>query len=600
MVYRIERRKRNRRPWTCVALAGCVLLSNVGHASARTWEVLVQPATYILLDHDMVRQIPEGDPVFTQTQLGTDAPTQMPVPTPSPVPLPTSAPSEAPSSIPTTTATPTISPAPITPTISPQPSVYVSYPPGEGPTMEPTPIYRNENINSLCPQSEVAQEIHMQDVFGDGWEGRNLTISVADNPHILSKATETQVGNSTIIKYKTTTLDGEDVYYSPGTQVWTGTLPTGAAGYDYTCIRPGVCYEAFMVGGAWEEEILWELKQPTYNVTPADNYAGIVIAKGGAPARCLFSIPDPLTGMTFCPTTCSRFPLDPTPFPSAAPTSSLMPSGIPSSSFPSAMPSLSPTSLYEPSDIPSLHPSVGPSNKPSTVPTGSEAPTVPGATPSPTQLPSSVPSEAPTSSEAPTGPVNGATPSLVDVSHAPIAVDNVAAPVPQPTRFRNRRTYQPAPTTKAPTYVDITDSQNHADVATVNVIRRTQSPTPGNAATTTTRLPTTTSTTTTRPPTTRAPTAAAASGKVTTGGGGVAYSRPVIHYGNGGNGNGGDYIRRPANSGGTQTRQYRNYGRNNNNNAGTPPPMSPAPVGSPSPIPKKETLDILDLGGGVR
>lgn len=106
MTNRIERRKRPMR-WSRVALMGIVLLSDLRQATARTWEVLVEPSTYILIDRDMIRQIPESDPIFTETQLGTDAPTQMPVPTPSPVPVPTSAPSVSPTLTPTRTVSST-------------------------------------------------------------------------------------------------------------------------------------------------------------------------------------------------------------------------------------------------------------------------------------------------------------------------------------------------------------------------------------------------------------------------------------------------------------------------------------------------------------
>jgi hypothetical protein len=598
MMNRIDRRKRNPGMWSRVALVSCVWLLNLRIAAARTWEVLVQPATYILLDHDMIRQIPEGDPVFTQTQLGTDAPTPMPVPTPSPVPLPTSAPSNIPSLRPTTTASPTITPAPVAPTISPQPTAYVSYPPGQEPTAAPTPIYRNSDIDSLCKQSEKVFEIHMQDTFGDGWEGRNLTITVAESPHVLSKVTETQIGNSTVIKYKTTTLNGTDVYYYAGHVVWTGTLYGGDIGFSYSCIRPGVCYEAYMPGGAWAEEILWEIKQPTFNVTPADNYAGIVIAKGGAPSRCLFSIPDPVTGLTYCPTTCNRFPLDPTPYPSAAPSSSLMPSGEPSSNAPSEMPSLFPSE--EPSQEPSLEPSLEPSGEPSESP--SKGPSAMPVSVSQRYPPTNVFTPPPTVGNPtppvnpPTAPANSPTvrpPTLVDVNDSPQTSDNVAkryTPTLRPTPAPALN----SPTAPPPTLVDLNDSPQTADnvampdpeltPATVpqpnsggRRRRRSYQPSP--------RPPTTSSSvqTTVTPPT-RSPT----NGAQTDGSTGSTYNRPYITGG-----------------GNTQTggqTQYRHY-TGNNNNARPPPTAAPAaqPTAAPgaSPTAPKEVLDISHLGNGV-
>lgn len=457
MMNEIGRRKRPMR-WSRVALMGFVLLSDVRQATARTWEVLVEPSTYILIDREMIRQIPESDPFFTQTQLGTDAPTQMPVPTPSPVPQPTSAPSVSPSLRPTRTQSPTVTPVPTSPTFSPHPTEYVSYPPGQEPTAAPTPIYRNSDPNSLCKNGEKLHEIHMQDTFGDGWEGRNLTIIVADSPHVLSKVTETQVGNSTEIKYKVTLLNGTDVWYDPGTRIYTGTLYGGAIGIDYACIRPGVCYEAHMPGGAWAEEILWEIKVPTVNVTPVENAGGLVIAKGGAPASCQFSIPDEVTGMTYCPTNCNRFPLDPTPFPSASPTGSSMPSNVPSSNFPSEMPSLFPS--LEPSELPSLYPSMLPSEEPTESPSAAptpppvapvvvsqrlpigNTPTIGSTTPPTTAAPITVaPVPAPTSRQ-PTPPSNGGTINrpLPTLNTPPTQSPTTFVPptVPQPT-FRWQR-----------------------------------------------------------------------------------------------------------------------------------------------------------------
>lgn len=280
----------------------------------------------------------------------------------------------------------------------------------------------------------------MQDIFGDGWEGRNLTINVANSTHVLSKATETQVGNSTVIKYKVTLLNGTDVYYEPGKQIYTGTLYSGDLNVNYTCIRPGVCYEAHMPGGAWAEEILWEIKEPTYNVTPIDNNAGLVIAKGGAPANCQFSIPDVVTGMTFCPTNCNRFPLDPTAFPSASPTGSSMPSTV--SNFPSEMPSMLPS--LEPSDLPSSLSTLDPSDLPSTFPSlePSEEPSEsPLAAPSPP--PVSVSQRVPVTPTTTNAPAS-VTPIPVLTTEQPTPLPNVSPPT---FRSSNGGSYRrPVPT----------------------------------------------------------------------------------------------------------------------------------------------------------
>lgn len=575
MVKGIERRKRP--AWSRVALIGVLLLSDVRPAIARTWDVLVEPATYILLDREMIRQIPESDPFFTQTQLGTDPPTSMPVPTPSPVPQPTSMPSISPSMTPTRTQSPTATPVPTAPTFSPYPTEYVSYPPGEEPTLAPTPIYRNAEPDSLCRDGERLMEVHMQDTFGDGWEGRNLTIIVADSPHVLSKATETVQGNSTVIKYKVTTLNGTDVYYEPGKQIYTGTLYGGELAVNYTCIRPGVCYEAHMIGGAWAEEILWEIKTPTYNVTPDDNQAGLVIAKGGAPADCQFSIPDEVTGMTFCPTTCNRFPLDPTAFPSASPTGSLMPaSNVPSSNSPSDMPSL----------FPSLEPSGLPSNLPSMEPSESLAPSPPPI--APVSVNQRVPMT-PTTSNAPTVPAPVSVPTI----DQPTLTPNVSPPTWRSANGGRHR--RPVPTAAAsPTRAVSPTRRPRTNASPVSTPGPPTLAVAGPTPQVSNRNPNT------RPANNRRP---------------MKNRRPIKKRRPGKN-------RRPGNNRRKPRRKHVNYRKpwNTGNTALQPTPSpvvketsqpTPSPVvketlhinagSQPTPVPVvNETLDVSDVGNGIR
>lgn len=126
--------------------------------------------------------------------------------------------------------------------------------------------------------------------------------------------------NTTTVVYKTTVLnasDSEGSLFLPGTRIFDTTFPAGLVnGYDYACIHPGVCYQATISGGLWSDEILWEVRQTQYGVSPLDNN-GLIIAKGGAPSSCDFSVPDEASGYSLCMTTCNFFPGDPTSSPLA-------------------------------------------------------------------------------------------------------------------------------------------------------------------------------------------------------------------------------------------------------------------------------------------
>lgn len=350
----------------------------------------------------MTRQISESDPVFTQTDTGSNLSTSETNP---PVRIePTQTPSYAPSLRPSTTHSPTVTPAPtgpLLPTMTPRPTPY--YAPGEGPTSAPTVRYKNADPSSGCTEGELLHEVLMFDMWGDGWNGRNLTFTITDSPAVITKVVNKTEGNTTEVIYKTTIVNGSDAggeYLLPGTRIFDSTLPAGLKeGYDYACIRPGVCYQATISGGLWSEEIMWEVRRTEYDVNPVDNN-GIMIAKGGAPSTCVFSIPDETSGFTFCKTTCSFIPGDPTLYPTASPTDSLKPSAIPSA-IPSAMPSTMPSAM--PSAMPSSIPTQVPSEMPPSARIG--APTIIEPE-SPLMIPTEAPLVVP-SSQAPSLPTLG-------------------------------------------------------------------------------------------------------------------------------------------------------------------------------------------------
>ena len=313
----------------------CALLCMLASVSARHWTDVIDPAIYDVSDLGVINKIIEDDPHFTRT---TFRPTGSPSISPSPTHYPTA---PGPTYKPTTT--PTVIPPTVSPTITSVPSIthtpsgtqrpsetrsptITAYPTGGEPTLLPTGRFEDRKGNGGCPRDEVLYEVIMKDLWGDGWDDRNLTIErlgdssddmVGDNSNeIVSKTTSYTdgVGNSyTVTKYTsangstgmnlTDPIATEELSPNP---VYNTFLPVGAnVGFAYVCLRPKRCYEASIPDGLWSEEIQWEVRRVAMELF--DTTTPPPLVGGGAPSNCTFYVPvnDEDVGDSTCQETCS-------------------------------------------------------------------------------------------------------------------------------------------------------------------------------------------------------------------------------------------------------------------------------------------------------
>ena len=451
-------------------------------SGARSWTtIIVDPAgTYDSgRDPQLLR---ESDPHLTRTTYRpTCAPTITPGPTsypsesmPSIQPSggPSGTPSMHPSSVPSSSLSPTTT---AVPSLSSKPSgtyapstLEPSYPPGSVPSQEPSRRVDHGNGNGGCAKSEVLYEVILYDQFGDGWDGLNLRIErlgddmtseVSETQHLngsqyvqartvyfsngSSKTSFTKFNNSSY-PMKTQLIREEE---SPGDMLSTNpvfldTLVTGDVGIRYSCLQPGRCYKATILGGSsWADEISWVIRRSTFSKSAQTTRTYEPIVNGGAPSNCTFAVPGDRGTLPkmFCPSECHVVGQDPlqTTGPSATPVTAV-PTSAPVTAAPvvtqelmrsdgtlvdlnaptvSMTPSKTPTAVptsdpsASPSQLPSHDPTSSPSFLPTIVPTSppsDDLSMIPSGVPSneksavPTVQPSVWPSLSPTSSTAPT------------------------------------------------------------------------------------------------------------------------------------------------------------------------------------------------------
>lgn len=172
-------------------------------------------------------------------------------------------------------------------------TVDISRPSGGVPTLSPTfaivptaapttgPTERNMNINGNggCPNGEFLMALFMYDGGSDGWDDTKLAL-LYDDFKIQQFA------------YK-------------------GGLKSGAAGIEFICLRPDVCYTAMVDGTVWLNEISWEIRPVVLGKPGTYKWA---VAKGRAPAECQFSFGNQM--YPACESTCLSWdPVRPTPSP---------------------------------------------------------------------------------------------------------------------------------------------------------------------------------------------------------------------------------------------------------------------------------------------
>mmetsp|Transcript_5661 Transcript_5661/g.7944 ORF Transcript_5661/g.7944 Transcript_5661/m.7944 type:complete len:566 (-) Transcript_5661:97-1794(-) len=302
------------------------LLLAASAASARHWTDVVPNVSMRMTDFGMLQQLQEQNPFLTVTTFRPTArPTISPMPTQYPTfSSPTDEPTESPSYRPSggDTAPPSYSPAPTT---SFQPSgngpPTTSYAPS---TLAPTGRYANVAGNGGCPQSEALYEVIMRDQWADGWDGRNLTIKRLGDPegrayekNVVTKTYTYKQDNGqviTIVKQQDLNASNADPnttdpsildFLSPN-PVFSDTLDTTqSVDFGYICLKQTRCYEASIPGGAWSDEISWEVRQVILGGIGSKTNQPQPIVTGKAPAACTFFVPsseqpsDPS-----CPATC--------------------------------------------------------------------------------------------------------------------------------------------------------------------------------------------------------------------------------------------------------------------------------------------------------
>jgi len=161
---------------------------------------------------------------------------------------------------------------------------------------------------AVCGENEYLYVVRMRDTWGDGWAGTFMTITKG----VGTTKTEYNAKGarfSEVVKvHNATTMD----------PVFHETLQDGVVGQSNVCLEVGICYDIGVDGGQWQEEVKWDIREATEN--------SVTLAKGLAPMKCQFSIPNRTTGEFGCEFICETS----TKFPTKAPIASGVPSDAPS------------------------------------------------------------------------------------------------------------------------------------------------------------------------------------------------------------------------------------------------------------------------------
>ena len=192
--------------------------------------------------------------------------------------------------------------------------------------------------------------IRMYDSWGDGWGDTIMIITQPSKPFEVQLNLSNTVFNSFADLF--TVTESEDKLET----VYEGTLVNGKEENKNLCLQSNVCYTVEVNGtkSEWQNEIQWDIRQKDdFNKTLT------TVAKGYAPTKCQFSLPDAIHGTYVCVFSCIG---DDKNIHNA--TSSISPSF---SSVPSTIPTITPSDID--SDFPSTVSSITPSYTPSVIPT---------------------------------------------------------------------------------------------------------------------------------------------------------------------------------------------------------------------------------------
>lgn len=193
--------------------------------------------------------------------------------------------------------------------------------------------------------------IKMYDSWGDGWGDTTLIISKRSKPYQL----KINISNTTVESFAhlfSVTESKNDMEI-----VYEGSLVDGNEEHRNICLQPDICYSVEVNGTLteWQNEIQWDIRRKD----DTDGTA-TTVAKGFAPTKCQFSLPDANNGTYVCAFSC----IDDVHNAS----SSLSPSF---SSVPSTIPTITPSNHESniDSDSPTYITSITPSYRPSAIPT---------------------------------------------------------------------------------------------------------------------------------------------------------------------------------------------------------------------------------------
>ncbi|VEU39764.1 unnamed protein product [Pseudo-nitzschia multistriata] len=176
--------------------------------------------------------------------------------------------------------------------------------PTNGPTLVPT-AFSPQN-NGGCQEGLRPYELHMNDQWGDGWDGTTITIEgisdldpmAADLPTASMTNTNTNAEGETVVSI-TQTVDFDtfdsNKQTDPLGKIFEGTLSQGYHDFANICLLPNRCYRVVTSGGDFLGEVSWDIRLGASSEP---------ILSGRAPTGCTFSIPDE-HGHHFCENTCS-------------------------------------------------------------------------------------------------------------------------------------------------------------------------------------------------------------------------------------------------------------------------------------------------------
>lgn len=284
------------------------------------------------------------------------------------------------------------------PSPSPNEAVEESQPDvsGPSPTLAPTARYEFVVGNGGCPVGKQLFEIRMFDEWGDGWDGTRLQLVEETIP------TTSQSGSDQVVSVNQTmntvsVTETIQVQEEPSlVEIFHGGLALGMEEFNYACLQHTKCYHVSVGGGLWEEEVKWEIRNVTLGEDREERMNGLATAKGLAPTKCQFSIPDN-SGALACLSTCGLKPqstVAPTSSPRTVPPTATIEASVEAPTVIPIEEAIEEDITSTPSDMPTDKPVASPTPSPSEslIEESTDTPTSP-----PTNVPFAVSVAAPTS-----------------------------------------------------------------------------------------------------------------------------------------------------------------------------------------------------------